>query len=60
MYRATVQYFAVRDKGFSHTDIKHTVVYAHVVDKLKLDAVARLPKMSNNFLDTANQKTSLL
>lgn len=37
-------------KLLGHTDIKHTMVYAHVVDKLKLDAVARLPKMSGNFL----------
>ena len=37
-------------KLLGHTDIKHTMVYAQVVDKLKMEAVARLPKMSGNFL----------
>lgn len=37
-------------KLLGHTDIKHTMVYAQVVDKLKMEAVSRLPKMSGNFL----------
>lgn len=37
-------------KLLGHTDIKHTMVYAHVVDKLKLEAVARLPKMSGTLI----------
>jgi len=42
-------------KLLGHTDIKHTMVYAHVVDKLKMDAIARLPKMSGNFLGGAGR-----
>jgi integrase len=45
-------------KLLGHTDIKHTMVYAHVVDKLKLEAVARLPVMPHGFLSdpgSANQ-----
>lgn len=42
-------------KLLGHTDIKHTMVYAQVVDKLKMEAVARLPKMPFNFLDGESQ-----
>lgn len=42
-------------KLLGHTDIKHTMVYAHVVDKLKLEAIARLPKLPGNFLGGVDQ-----
>ena len=42
-------------KLLGHTDIKHTMVYAHVVDKLKMEAVARLPKMAGDFLSGSKQ-----
>lgn len=41
-------------KLLGHTDIKHTMVYAHVVDKLKLEAIARLPKLPDSFLNDSN------
>lgn len=43
-------------KLLGHTDIKHTMVYAQVVDKLKLEAIARLPKLPGNFLGGIDQK----
>lgn len=33
-------------KLLGHSDIKNTQIYAHVVNKLKVDAVARLPKFN--------------
>ncbi|MEO5644993.1 MAG: site-specific integrase [Bacteroidia bacterium] len=35
-------------KLLGHTDIHNTMIYAHVVDRLKMDAVARLPKLTGN------------
>lgn len=35
-------------KLLGHSDIKNTQIYAHVVNKLKMDAVARLPKLNLN------------
>lgn len=43
-------------KLLGHTDIKHTMVYAHVVDKLKLEAIARLPKLPDSFLNDSNNQ----
>lgn len=37
-------------KLLGHTDIKNTQIYAHVVSKLKLEAVARLPKINPDAL----------
>lgn len=37
-------------KLLGHTNISQTMVYAHVVDKVKLAAVSRLPRLPDNYL----------
>lgn len=43
-------------KLLGHTDIKNTQIYAHVVDRLKMQAVARLPMLSVNFSGDTGKK----
>jgi integrase len=47
-------------KLLGHSDIKHTMIYARVVDRLKIAAVARLPKLNGELLVSvkAPQKTA--
>jgi len=44
-------------KLLGHSDIKNTQIYAHVVNKLKIDAVARLPKFNMNISSDSDRKT---
>ncbi len=43
-------------KLLGHTDIKNTMIYAHVVDRLKMQAVARLPKVTGNLFGVQTKK----
>lgn len=45
-------------KLLGHTSINNTMIYAHVVDRLKMEAVERLPKLSGNILKSPKRKAS--